>query len=81
MVFSPNNRDFYKKKKKRRGKSEGDRDDRWSIKVRDYVVPNSEEVKFLRLPLHAALKWKQWVAETARRTAEAIGTLSWLRYT
>jgi hypothetical protein len=33
------------------------------------------------LPLHAALKWKQWVAETARKTAGAIDILSWLRHT
>jgi hypothetical protein len=37
MVFSPSNWDFYKK---RRGKREKGHDDRWSIKVRDYVAPN-----------------------------------------
>jgi hypothetical protein len=49
--------------------------------VRDYVVPNLEEVKFLGLPLHAALKWKQWVAEVIRKTAGAFGILTWLRHT
>jgi hypothetical protein len=51
------------------------------VKVRNYVVSNSEEDKFLGLPLHAALKWKQWVAAAARRTSGAIGILSWLRHT
>jgi hypothetical protein len=27
------------------------------------------------------MKWKQWVAEAARRTAGAVGILSWLRHT
>jgi hypothetical protein len=49
--------------------------------VRDYVVPNSEDVKFLGLQLHAVMKWKQWVAETTRKTAGAIDILSWLRHT
>jgi hypothetical protein len=40
-----------------------------------------EEDTFLGLPLQAALKWKQWVTEAARRTAEAIGILSWLTHT
>jgi hypothetical protein len=43
------------------------------------VVRNSEEVKVLGLSLHAALKWKQWVTEAARKTAGAIGILIWLR--
>jgi hypothetical protein len=47
----------------------------------DYVAPNSEGVTFLGLLLHAALKWKQWVAETARKTAGATGILGWLRHT
>jgi hypothetical protein len=35
--------------------------------VREHVVYNSEGVKFLGLPLHAHLKWNQWVAETVRK--------------
>jgi hypothetical protein len=49
--------------------------------VRDYVVPNLEGIKFLGLPLHAALKWKKRVAETARKTAGAIDILHWLKHT
>jgi hypothetical protein len=49
--------------------------------VRDYVVPILEVVTFLGLLLHAALNWKQWVAETARKTAGATGILSCLRHT
>jgi hypothetical protein len=52
-----------------------------SIEVRGYVVPNSEEVIFLELPLHTALKWKQWVAETTRKTSGATDILNWLRHT
>jgi hypothetical protein len=36
-----------------------------SVKVRD-CVPNSKKVTFLGLSLHAALRWKQWVAETEK---------------
>jgi hypothetical protein len=48
--------------------------------MRGYVVPYSEEVKFIGLPFHAALKWKRWVAQTARNTAGAIDILRWLRH-
>jgi hypothetical protein len=56
--FSVQTTDTYAKNEG--GKTEKDCDYRWSIKVRDYVVPNLEEVKFLGLPLHAVLKWKWW---------------------
>lgn len=51
--------------KKRRGKRKKDHDDYLSVKVRD-CVPNSKKVTFLGLSLHAALRWKQWVAETEK---------------
>jgi hypothetical protein len=73
MVFSLNNR-LLQKTNRNEGKYRGIF---WSIKVRDYVVPSSEEVVSLSLPQEAALNWKPWVRETAREKAGAITNRWW----